>query len=89
MINFTIDSSWKADPALMSYLEEKLELVGLDIFRYTLNYLSVFDLLELVDYSPGPISRLAEDLLLRQEITVKRMGISKSKYLSIDDFFSD
>ena len=73
MISFTIDPSYNTNMSLMSFLDEKLEKVGQDTFKVMLSYLNVFDLLELVSYYQDPISKLAEELLLKHQITVRRV----------------
>jgi hypothetical protein len=83
MIYFTIDPSWHLDTQLIAVLDSKLELVGPDIFKVILSYLSVFDLLELASFYPNAISKYVEELLLKHEIIVQRMGSLKRKVASL------
>jgi hypothetical protein len=72
-ISFTIDHSFRRDAALTSLLDKKLDKVGQDTFRYMLSFLDVFALLDYVSYSQDVISSLAEELLLKRRIIVKRV----------------
>lgn len=72
-IFFTIDNSWKRDVLLTSYLDSKLDQVGLDMFKVTLSYLTVYDLLDYVSFYPDAISNLAEEQLNKHRIIVKRV----------------